>query len=337
MRVRRIPFLVGDLARGVAERRAEWLCAWARRVSSDGVASGREFRGYLGRLAFSASLLRFLLPLLGPLYAWAACISDSSVWPVPTAVRIILMWVVKRLEAKHLVPLRPPLAPLPRLRFEADAKAEGECVVVGGFLGTGRDEDLRSAPWFSYSLDRSNAPWAFDKHGQAYRCIAALELFATLLCVVVLDAGGRGELPGSDVHIVIPGRTDNQSNASLISKYATSRFPLYVVLLELSEQLACRNATLDLQWVPRASNQHADDLTNGEFGRFDPGLRVDTPLALLPWRVMPALLEAAADMYRVTEELRAHRALGPAPLAATAGRRRPKKKARRGLRHSDPW
>ena len=59
----------------------------------------------------------------------------------------------------------------------ADAKAEGDLVVVGGFeIVPGKQLD--TSRWFSYRLDPSNAPWAFSKQGEAYRAIAALELFA---------------------------------------------------------------------------------------------------------------------------------------------------------------
>ena len=66
--------------------------------------------------------------------------------------------------------------------FRADAKAEGQTVVVGGWecLGGGRPGGAR---WFSVALDRKSAPWAFSK-GEPFKVVAALELYATLLCVV---------------------------------------------------------------------------------------------------------------------------------------------------------
>ena len=66
--------------------------------------------------------------------------------------------------------------------FRADAKAEGEEVVLGGWLslnGLGTKE----APWYSVRLDRTNAAWAFAR-GEPFRNIAALEMMATLFCVM---------------------------------------------------------------------------------------------------------------------------------------------------------
>ena len=43
--------------------------------------------------------------------------------------------------------------------FRADAKAEGDRVVIGGWDCWG-GKRLRDAKWFSMVLTRSNAPWA---------------------------------------------------------------------------------------------------------------------------------------------------------------------------------
>ena len=61
---------------------------------------------------------------------------------------------------------------------------------MGGWerLGGRRPGDAR---WFSEVLDRSTAPWAFSK-GEPFKVVAALELFATLLCVMAFgDAWAR--------------------------------------------------------------------------------------------------------------------------------------------------
>ena len=90
------------------------------------------------------------------------------------------------------------------IAFRADAKAEGQLVVVGGWecIGGRRPADAR---WFSVQLTRKTAPWAFSK-GEPFRTIAALELFGTLLCVVLF---GDQWPKGSSGTMMLEGITDN--------------------------------------------------------------------------------------------------------------------------------
>ena len=129
----------------------------------------------------------------------------------------------------------PPAIPSLGEAFRADAKAEGQTIVIGGWetLGGCRPHDAR---WFSVRLDRKSASWAYAR-GDPFRTIAALELYGTLLCVMLFgdrwpqNARGRA---------TVSGYTDNAGNAALPSRLMTSRFPLVVVLAELAEQLRAR-------------------------------------------------------------------------------------------------
>merc|ERR1712102_11877 len=147
--------------------------------------------------------------------------------------------------------------------FRADAKAEWQTVVVGGWecLGGSRPGGSR---WFSVTLDRKTAPWAFSK-GEPFKVVAALELYATLLCVMVFgDAWSKAASGG----ITITGATDNQGNSQVLGRLMTSKFPMVVVLAELAAQLKKTSLKLDLQWVPRDQNEEADALTNRDFSSF---------------------------------------------------------------------
>jgi hypothetical protein len=62
-------------------------------------------------------------------------------------------------------------------------------VVVDGYLQPHPGAPPSGCPRFSVRLTPAVAPWAFAKKGEAYRAIAALELLASLLCLVLL--GGR--------------------------------------------------------------------------------------------------------------------------------------------------
>ena len=172
-------------------------------------------------------------------------------------------------------------------------------------------------------MNKTNAPWAFGR-GEPFRAIAALELFATLLCVVVFGdswpAGAQGD-------VVLQGVTDNLGNTFAVSKLMTSKFPLVVILAELSVQLRERSMALSLGWVPRDQNEEADALTNGDFASFSSGLRVEVDVANVRWLILPRMLEVAGEIYERVR--RSKEGEGP-PKAAT----RPKSGS---FRQRNPW
>ena len=49
--------------------------------------------------------------------------------------------------------------------------------------------------------------------------------------------------------IVLSGITDNAGNQMVVNKLTTSKFPLVVILGEVSEQLRSRAIELSLEWV----------------------------------------------------------------------------------------
>ena len=80
---------------------------------------------------------------------------------------------------------------------------------------------------------------------------------------------------------------------------------------------------------PRDQNEEADALTNEEFGAFDPRLRVEVDAASIPWVVLPAMLEAAEQLYKGVQSAKE----GKAPVEGRA----PKSKKGEKLRTRDPW
>ena len=155
-------------------------------------------------------------------------------------------------------------------------------MIVGGYELPEGCNNLKKVRWFSYRLDATNAPWAFERHGQAFRAIAALEWYASLLCLVLFAPSCDDR---THAELVLQGTTDNQSNEALVNRCLTTKYPSYVVLLELTVQLFRRKIMMDLRWQPRDENQHADDLTNEAFGNFCLALRIATPLDQLPWKI----------------------------------------------------
>jgi hypothetical protein len=101
-------------------------------------------------------------------------------------------------------------------------------VVVGGYLQPHPDTPLSGCPWFSVRRTPAVAPWAFAKKGEAYRAIAALELFASLLCVMLFTPTAETT---TKTPMVLRGTADNQSNESLVIRHLTTKYPSYIVLL----------------------------------------------------------------------------------------------------------
>ena len=179
------------------------------------------------------------------------------------------------------------------------------------------------ARWFAVDLDRVSAPWAFAR-GEPFRTIAALELFATLICVVVFSTGWPEGAHGA---MAIQGIADNAGNTFAVTRLMSSKFPLIVILAELAMQLRRRAVSLDLQWVPRDQNEEADALTNGAYGSFDPRRRLPIDPAKIEWLALPRLLEVSEVLCKDIQELKA--AKGAAKAAPH--RRAP------GFRQANPW
>jgi hypothetical protein len=319
-------FVWDKLLGGLADSRALWLSNWARTTAGAGVVVARDLRAALGRFSFSAVLLRYLLPFLGPFYAWVAAMEDSAAWPLPPALIILLQWIAGKVEASTLVPLRLTVPPRLNRFFKADAKAEGQEVCVGGYEIIG-DATLDRCRWFAYKLNPENCPWAFVKQGQAYRVIASLELFATLLCVMFFTDPADSD---TQAFLTLTGVSDNRGIKSLVQKHMTSKFPLYLILLELTEQLQLRRTALDLRWQPREFNQAADDLSNFVFKDFDVSLRLNPALDDLGWIVLPKLLREAMDLHNILTSRKAlMKPVGRVPVT--------KKRKAEGLKTRDPW
>ena len=66
---------------------------------------------------------------------------------------------------------------------------------------------------------------------------------------------------------------------------------MYLVLMELNEQMRLKNMIFSIAWRPRDENEEADALTNEVFTNFDPGLRVPLQWDKLEFLVLPHLTE----------------------------------------------
>ena len=173
---------VQKFEKGISSKKVKWVEDWiSSHLISEGVL-GRDLRSALGRFGFVAGALHHVRPFLGPLFAWSAVLSPGTFAKFPEAVRILLEYVKMQISLESM---RKPRRVRERSReaFRVDAKAEGECIVIGGWE-IPRYKTGERGRWFSIRLNRRNAPWAYMK-GEPFRNIASLELTAVLVAVVL--------------------------------------------------------------------------------------------------------------------------------------------------------
>ena len=125
----------------------------------------------------------------------------------------------------------------------------------------------------------------------------------------------------------VTGDTDNKGNSFAVSRAMSTKWPLTVILVELSVELRHQRLSLALDWVPRDENQEADDLSNMKVDGFSPERQVNVKGQDLVWRVLPELMTASQTLY---EQLAAERGVdrrrgsAAAPTEGTRASKRPK-------------
>ncbi len=215
-----------------------------------------------------------------------------------------------------------------------DTSAAGDEVGIGGWLPVPRPDGTlctTDSAWFSARITPRDLPWVFERHGEAYRSIASLELLAVLVAFMVF---GPKREPGTE-HVVdvCPALTDNKGNGHVLHRMMTTKFPMSAVLMELATRMGQARARVLLQWTPRELNAEADALANGRTGGFDERRRVTVDWAALGqnWLVLNELLTAGAAWQSEAGAARE----GQKPMRrGTAGRGRAK---RLRLKERDPW
>ncbi len=288
-----------------------------------------EFGSALGRLTFVAGALEFDRPFLSPLHAFQAASPRVGVRVLPTFVRVVALFLAERLRRRRHYPSaqrRSSVEP-----FRVDARAEGEAIGVGGWQPARRDDgsvDKWNSHWFSLQLDRSTAPWAFDR-GEAFRSIASLEALAALLATLVFSPPKPA---ATDCLLLASGFTDNRGNRYVLSRLQTQRYPLSIITMELAAQLERRGMRLSLEWAPREVNTEADGLAAGHWKGFDPQRRIDLDLHSMPWLILPRFLELGREFESHCKALH---------LELRGRKFKPRPPAARGLagtfREREPW
>eukprot|EP00435_Cladocopium_sp_Y103_P040223 s3631_g10.t3 len=277
--------------KGISERKVQWVIDWITKHRASGGVTGRELKSALGRFCFVAGALHHVRPFLGPLFAWSSVLAMGTFARFPDAVSVLLDFVEEEIR-------KEPMSKPKRLSdevveaFRVDAEAEGEKIVIGGWEvnESGLTSDAR---WFSITLTRKNAPWAYLK-GQPFRNIASLELTAVLTAVMLF--GDSMKKKASRRRLTLTAATDNLGNTYVLNHFMSCKYPLSIVVMELSVQLRKYDLDMDLGWVPRAQNTEADALTNEEFSGFDPGKRIEVNFEEIKFLIMDKMMGRAAEL-----------------------------------------
>ena len=90
---------------------------------------------------------------------------------------------------------------------------------------------------------------------------------------------------------------DNLGNSFVAARQMTAKYPVTLLLMELTEWLKDLGVVLDLKWVPRDQNVEADSLSNLDVKDFDDQLRIDVLPEHVPWKIAHSLLKASEDLY----------------------------------------
>ncbi len=269
---------------GISERKVRWLRDWVNATNQEGRILGREFKAGIGRMGFLAGAVRGARPFLAPLYAISARVGNTSFVDLKISLEFFAEWLEDE-------PMKPPCDP-PAVAgevFRVDAMASDQGIMIGGWE-TFETTDPSLARWFSIEISRKNSPWLYIR-GEPHRTIAASELLAVTMAVILF--GSAAKWRNRHGRLVLSGFTDNASNSYLVDKYLSVKFPVSMVLMELSRQLAALGAELQLHWIPREQNEESDNLSKGHFDAFDPKLRLDVDWDNIPFLVIPKMVEHA--------------------------------------------
>ena len=307
---------------GLSETRAKWMENWTRKLSLLGKVTAKEMEQGLGRLGFSASALWWEKPFLGPLYSWTAAIrTKRGSLKIPTMLRTILSFLADRVANGGSLqsPFECQQTDEGMVTFFTDAKATEEGAWIGGFL-QGSGGEIKE--WFSEKVEKDWAPWLFVRKDPK-RVIASLELLATLVAV---QLWAKESQRGSKGVCWIKAGTDNLGNTYAVNKWMSTKFPLTLLVMELSETLRTRNCFINLEWVPREHNQLADDLTNEKFDNFPGDARIRWDGSEAKWCILQQLLEKSKEFLENLQKAREKK------TAETSVRKNPLKRKR-----LDPW
>ena len=206
-------------------------------------------------------VLLWLKPFLDSLYSWSAALDRGTVAKCPKLVMLVLRFL--QLQLKDCTYMHSCSRPtvLPQEVFRTDAKCAKGKVVLGG-------HHLQTGQWFSITLTEKEVPYLFKRDVETQWASTSAELLAVLVALVLFGFLETGS-PGHVVPLVLTAGTDNLANQFLLRKGLTTKWPLCIIYMQLTEFLMAKNVCVDLRWRPRGENTLADALTNEDFTGVD--------------------------------------------------------------------
>ena len=310
---------------GISDKKVQWLRSWAASTLAEGRMLGREFKAGLGRMGFLAGISKRSRPFLAPLYAASSQVKGGSFFELHLATKLAIKFFEGTIATEPMRPLSLPPEVLGEI-FRVDAMADNDGVAIGGWE-TYLSNDTKDARWFHVRLSRSSAPFLYVK-GEPFRTISSSELLAVTVAIMAFAPGAKWR--NGSGRVAITGFTDNLSNAYLIDRFLTTKFPASLVLMELAKQLDFYNLDLDLAWIPREQNEPLDDLSKGRYEKFDLAKKMEISFSELNFLVLKDMLDAAMAMDKEIQEKKASKPkVGAAPGDKTPADQR--------LRLLQPW
>eukprot|EP00913_Durusdinium_trenchii_P017183 g16158.t1 len=225
------------------------------------------------------------------MYAAVASTPCGSYFELHLAVKLAIAFFVEMVSRSPMEGFAEPPKVLGEV-FRVDSMADQDGIAIGGWE-TFETNDTSRARWFHMKLTRQNAPFLYMK-GEPFRTISTSELLAVTVAIMVFGPGGRWRSGAGRVSVT--GLTDNMSNAFLLDKFLTTRFPASLMLMELAAQLDLYKLDLGLAWIPREQNEAADDLSKEKFDQFDARHRVAVNMEELEFLILRRLLSAATAL-----------------------------------------
>lgn len=210
---------------------------------------------------------------------------------MPWAVMFLLKWIRDKMSTgRRMETVEVEGQERKRKRkIWTDAKATEERAWIGGWLDNGGGTE--NAEWFSMEVDEVLAPWLKTRGGSPKRMIAALEFLGT---IVALKLWMDEE---DECTMATEAFTDNRGNDFILKKGLSTKFPITLMVIEVSEMLREKRGYASLRWVKRDENQEADDLTNEVFTKFKMENRREVKSSEVKWIVMDKLVKESALLY----------------------------------------
>ena len=147
--------------------------------------------------------------------------------------------------------------------------------------------------WFSLALSPWDAPYLFKEDGDSQWASTAAELLAVLVALHLFGFMVEG-VDADPTPLVVSAGTDNLANEFLIRKGLTTKWPLCLIFMQLTDCLMFRRVLVQLKWRPRDQNVLADALTNEDFTGVDAAKRIQCTWSDFDFHLLETLWKARA-------------------------------------------